>query len=172
MEEKKKRRHLGGTSDGREEEAGMPNPRTSSDCNWASIILAAVEREWIVPMMRNLSAVAQKSDATSTCFGFWLKEEEAPFSPYQGEEMSWVFVSLVLTRPFWISKIPKAFEEGVAPSPSFWPWPYHPLRLSHTGSGDFGHNWRVRNLKSLKGLQIKEMTSHRASYMGGKPGGI
>ena len=33
MEEKKKQRHLGGTSDGREEEAGMPSPRTSSDCN-------------------------------------------------------------------------------------------------------------------------------------------
>uniref|UniRef100_A0A7N2MLD4 Uncharacterized protein n=1 Tax=Quercus lobata TaxID=97700 RepID=A0A7N2MLD4_QUELO len=29
------------------------------------------------------------------------------------------------------------------------------------------HNWRVRNLKSIKGLQIKGMTSHRASYIGG-----
>jgi len=27
-------------------------------------------------------------------------------------------------------------------------------------------------LKSLKGLQIKGMTSHRASYMAGKLGGI
>ena len=43
MEEKKKQRHLGGTSDGREEDAGMPNPRTSSNCNRASIILAAIE---------------------------------------------------------------------------------------------------------------------------------
>ena len=60
MEEKKKRRHLGGTSDGREEEKGMPNPRTNSDCNRVSIILAAIEREWMVPMMRNLSAVAPK----------------------------------------------------------------------------------------------------------------
>ena len=60
MEEKKKRRHLGGTSDGREEEAGMPNPRTSSDCNQASIILAAIERERMVSAMRNLNAVAPK----------------------------------------------------------------------------------------------------------------
>ena len=60
MEEKKKRRHLGGTSDGREEETGVPNPRTRSDCNRAGIILAALERERMVPMMRNLSAVAPK----------------------------------------------------------------------------------------------------------------
>ena len=60
MEEKKKRRHLGGTSDGREEEAGMPNPRTSFDCNRASIILVALERERTVLMMRNLSAVTLK----------------------------------------------------------------------------------------------------------------
>ena len=60
MEEKKKRRHLGGTGDGREEEAGMPNSRTSSDCNRASMILAALEREWMVLTMRNLNAVAPK----------------------------------------------------------------------------------------------------------------
>ena len=60
MEEKKKRRHLGDTSDGREEEAGMPNPRTSSDCNRASVIVVALERERMVPTMRNLSAVAPK----------------------------------------------------------------------------------------------------------------
>ena len=60
MEEKKKRRHLGGTSDGREQEAGMPNPRTSSDYNRASVILVALERERMVPTMRNLSAVAPK----------------------------------------------------------------------------------------------------------------
>ena len=45
MEEKKKQRHLGSTSDGREEEAGMPNPRTSSDSYQARVILAALERE-------------------------------------------------------------------------------------------------------------------------------
>ena len=44
MEEKKKWRHLGGTSDGREEEAGMSNPCTSSDYNRAGIILAALEK--------------------------------------------------------------------------------------------------------------------------------
>ena len=44
MEEKKKQRHLGGTSDGREEEAGMPNPHTCSSSNRASIVLAAIEQ--------------------------------------------------------------------------------------------------------------------------------
>ena len=66
----------------------MPNPHTSSNRNQASIVLATIEREQMVPAMGNLSAVAPKSDATSTCFGFWLKEEEAPFLPYQGEEIS------------------------------------------------------------------------------------
>ena len=60
MEEKKKRRHLSGTSDGREEEAGMPNPHTSSNSNRASIILAAIERERMVPVMGNLSVVTPK----------------------------------------------------------------------------------------------------------------
>ena len=60
MEEKKKWSHLDGTSDGREEEAGMPNPRTGSDYNRAGIMLAALEREQMVPTMRNLSAVAPK----------------------------------------------------------------------------------------------------------------
>jgi len=60
MEEKKKQRHLGGTSDGREEEAGMLNPRTNSDSHQASVILAALERERMVPTMRNLNAVAPK----------------------------------------------------------------------------------------------------------------
>ena len=60
MEEKKKRRHLGGTNDEREKEAGMPNPGTSSDCNRASIILVAIERERMVLTMRNLNAVAPK----------------------------------------------------------------------------------------------------------------
>ena len=85
MEEKKKRRRPDGASDGREEEVGIPNPRTSSDSNRASIMLATIEREQMVPTMGNLSAVAQKSDAISTCFGFLLKEKEAPFLPYQGE---------------------------------------------------------------------------------------
>ena len=60
MEEKKKRRHLGGTSDGREEEAGMPNPHTSFNSNRASIVLAAIERERMVLAMGNLSVVAPK----------------------------------------------------------------------------------------------------------------
>ena len=60
MEEKKKRRPLSGTSDGRKEKVGMPNPRTGSDYNRAGIMLAALEREQMVPTMRNLSAVAPK----------------------------------------------------------------------------------------------------------------
>ena len=44
VEEKKKRRHLSGTSDEREEEVGMSNPRTSSDYNRAGIILAALKK--------------------------------------------------------------------------------------------------------------------------------
>ena len=49
-----------GTNEGREEEAGMPSPRTSSDSHQASAILAALERERMVPTMRNPSAVTPK----------------------------------------------------------------------------------------------------------------
>ena len=35
-----------------------------------------------VPMLSH-----QKLDATSTCFRFWLKEDETPFLSYQGEEI-------------------------------------------------------------------------------------
>ena len=50
----------GGTGEGREEEAGMPSPHTSSDSHQASVILAVLERERMVPTMRNPSAVAPK----------------------------------------------------------------------------------------------------------------
>ena len=50
----------GGTREGREEEAGMPSPRASSDSHQASAMLAALERERMVPTMSNPSAVAQK----------------------------------------------------------------------------------------------------------------
>ena len=84
MEEKKKRRHLGGTSDGRKEEAGMPNPHTCSSSNRASIVLAAIEQARMVPVMGNPGPHVhdirhrmevpmlshQKSDATSTRFEF------------------------------------------------------------------------------------------------------
>ena len=60
MEEKKKQRHPGGASDGREEEAGMPNPRIRSDSNRVRIILAIIEQERMVPAMGNLSVVAPK----------------------------------------------------------------------------------------------------------------
>ena len=49
-----------GTSERREEEVGMPSPRTSSNFHQASAILAALERERMVPTMRNPSAVAPK----------------------------------------------------------------------------------------------------------------
>ena len=51
----------GGTSEGREEEAGMPSPRTSSDSHQASAILAVLERDRMVPTMRNPSAVTPKA---------------------------------------------------------------------------------------------------------------
>ena len=53
MEEKKKRRHLGGTNDGRKEEVRMPNPYTCSSSNRASIVLAAIEQTRMVPVMGN-----------------------------------------------------------------------------------------------------------------------
>ena len=60
MEEKKKQRHPDGASDGREEEAGMLSSRTSSDGSRASIILATIAWERMVPAMGNLSVVAPK----------------------------------------------------------------------------------------------------------------
>ena len=104
---------MDGTDDGREEEVGTPNPHTYSSSNRASIALAAIEQVWMVPAMGNLNphmrdtwhrmkvpVLHQKSDATSTCFGFWLKEEETPFLSYRGEEISLALVSLALTGPF------------------------------------------------------------------------
>jgi len=44
MEERKKQRHLGGHSDGREKEVGMPNPHTCAGSNRVSIFLAALEQ--------------------------------------------------------------------------------------------------------------------------------
>ena len=52
------------------------------------------------------------------------------------------------------------------------PQPYHSLRLNPTGSEDFEHSRWFRNLKRLRGLYVKEMTSYLASYMEGKSGGI
>ena len=50
----------GGISERREEEVGMPNPRTSSDSHQAGVILATLERERMVPTMSNPSAIAPK----------------------------------------------------------------------------------------------------------------
>ena len=51
----------GGTSEGREEEVGMPSPRTSSDSHQASAMLAALKREQMVPTMSNPSVVTPKN---------------------------------------------------------------------------------------------------------------
>ena len=49
-----------GTREGGEEEAGMPSPRASSNSHQASAMLAALERERMVPTMSNPSAIAPK----------------------------------------------------------------------------------------------------------------
>ena len=49
-----------GTREGREEEVGMPSPRTSFDSHQASAILAALEKEQMVPTMRNPSTITPK----------------------------------------------------------------------------------------------------------------
>ena len=78
----------------------MPSPHTCSSSNRASIVLAAIEQARMVLVMGNPSPhvhdtrhrmevpllLHQKSDATSTHSGFWLKEEEAPFLPCRGEK--------------------------------------------------------------------------------------
>ena len=108
------RTSMDGTDGGREEEAGMPHPHTCSSSNQTSISLVAIEQVWMVPAMGSpnphmcdtwrwmkvLVLLHQKFDVTSTCFGFWLKEEETPFLSYRGEEISLAFVSLALTGPF------------------------------------------------------------------------
>ena len=80
----------------------MPNPHTCSSSNRASIVLAAIEQARMVPVIGNLGPHVhgtrhgmevpvlshQKPGATSTRFGFWLKEEEAPFLPYREEKVS------------------------------------------------------------------------------------
>ena len=72
--QKKKQKHQDALSDGREEEAeakegtrkggeeeaGMPSPRANSDSHHASAMLAALEREWMVPTMSNPSAIVPK----------------------------------------------------------------------------------------------------------------
>ena len=81
------------------------------DAKISILALAAIEQVWMVPEMGSPNPhmhgtwhrmkipvlLHQKSDATSTSFGFWLKEEETPFLSYRGEEISLAFVSLALT---------------------------------------------------------------------------
>ena len=84
------------------------------DAKISILALAAIEQVWMVPEMENPNPNMrgtrrwmkipmlshQKSDAISTYFGFWLKEEETHFLSYRGEEISLAFVSLALTGPF------------------------------------------------------------------------
>ena len=91
----------------------MSNPHTRSSSNRVSIVLAVIEQVWMVLAMGSPSPHVhntrrrmevpvlshKKYDVTSTYFGFWLKEEEAPFLSYRGEEISLAFVSLALIKP-------------------------------------------------------------------------
>ena len=91
---------MGGIGGGREEEAGTPNLHTCSSSNRASIALAAIEQVWMIPEMGNPNPHMhdtrrrmkvqilshQKSDATYTCFGFWLKKERLLSCPVEGEK--------------------------------------------------------------------------------------
>ena len=147
----------------------MSNPHTSSNSNWASIILAVIERERLVSAMGNLSAVAPKIWCDLHLLRILAKGRRGSFLTLSRRRH---VLSLCLPCPdraILDLEDTQGFWRGCGPSPSSWPWPCYPLRLSHTSNENFGHNWRVRNSKSLKGLQIKGMTSHRASYMGGKP---
>ena len=60
MEEKKKQRQNVAPGEEERKKQLSLTPGTSSDCNQASVILVALERERMVPTMRNLSAVAPK----------------------------------------------------------------------------------------------------------------
>ena len=94
---------MDGTGSGKEEEVGTPNPHTCSSSNRSSIALAAIEQVWMVPAMGNPNphmcdtwrrmevqiSSHKKSDATYTCFRFWLKEERLLSCLVEGEEYFW-----------------------------------------------------------------------------------
>ena len=82
--------------------APVMEERKKRGCQIPIPALAAIKQARMVPVMGNPSLHVhdtrhrmevpllshQKSDTTSTRFGFWLKEEEAPFLPGRGEKMS------------------------------------------------------------------------------------
>ena len=100
MEEKKKQRHLvhnlALAATRQVWMAPVMEERKKRGCQIPIPTLAAIEQARMVPAtgspsphvhntwhrMEVLVLSHQKSDATSTCFGFWLKEEKAPFLPY------------------------------------------------------------------------------------------
>ena len=73
---------------------------------------------------KTLLLTRQESDATSTCFGFWLKEVEISSPSYQNGRSSWVCVYLVQTTSPWASEGPGASAEGVVSSPLHVPQAY------------------------------------------------
>ena len=154
---------MDGTGDRREEEAGTPNPHTCSSSNRASIALAAIEQVWMVPAMGNPNPHTcdtrrrmkvqilshQKSDATYTCFRFWLKEERLLSCPVEGEKYLWPLSFLPWLGHFESRRHPRLLKR-VVPSPSLYHWPFHSLNLNHYHSGDFGNIWRVKSLKNSR----------------------
>ena len=81
---------MDGTDGGREEEAGTPNLHTCSSSNQASVVpeignsnphMCDTWRQMEVQISSH-----KKSDATYTCFGFWLKEERLLSCPVEEEK--------------------------------------------------------------------------------------
>ena len=81
---------MDGTDGGREEEAGTPNLHTCSSSNQASVVpeignsnphMRDAQRQMKVQILSH-----QKSDATYTCFRFWLKEERLLSCPVEEEK--------------------------------------------------------------------------------------
>ena len=149
------RASMDGVSGGREEETGTPNPYTCSSSNRASMDgigdgKSKPSHAWHMVSDESPNFVAPKIWCDLCLPWILAKGRETPFLFYRGEEISLAFVSLALTRPFWISETLKASEEGLVPLPSPYPWPFHSLNLSHSHSGDFGNIWWVRNLKNSR----------------------
>ena len=88
------RASMDGTGDGREEEAETPNPYTCSSSNRASMDNTGNEKSksahtWHTAPDEIQILPHQKSDATYTCFGFWLKEVRLLSCLVEGEKHLW-----------------------------------------------------------------------------------
>ena len=123
---------LDGIGGGKEEEARTPNPHTCSSSNQASIALAAIEQVGMVPVMGNPNphmrdtrrrmkvpiVSHQKSDATYTCFGFWLNEERLLSCPVEGEKYLQPLPPLPWLGHSESRRHPRLLKGGFVPSPS------------------------------------------------------